>query len=32
MGKKRRNFNKEYTIETVRLIVEEGRRISELAL
>jgi len=31
MGKKRRRFTKEFKLETVRLIVEEGRRISELS-
>ena len=31
MGKKRRQFTKEFKIEAVRLIVEEGRRISEVA-
>ena len=31
MGKKRRQFSKEYKIEAVRLIVEEGRRISDVA-
>ena len=31
MGKKRRSFTKEFKIEAVRLIVEEGRRISELS-
>jgi transposase len=30
MGKKRRQFSKEFKIEAVRLIIEEGRRISEL--
>ncbi len=31
MGKKRSQYTKEYKIETVRLIVEEGRPISEVA-
>ena len=31
MGEKRRRFTKEFKLEAVRLIVEEGRRISELA-
>jgi transposase-like protein len=31
MGKKRRVFTKEFKNEAVRLIVEEGRRISELS-
>ena len=31
MGKKRRQYTKEFKTEAVRLIVEEGRRISELA-
>jgi transposase len=31
MGKKRRSFSKEFKLEAVRLIVEEGRRISELS-
>ena len=31
MGKKRRQFTKEYKIEAVRFIVEEGRPISEVA-
>ena len=31
MGKKRRQFSKEFKIEAVRLIIEEGRRIFELA-
>ena len=31
MGKKRNQYTKEYKIEAVRLIVEEGRRISELS-
>ncbi|MCH7623243.1 MAG: transposase, partial [Nitrospinae bacterium] len=31
MGKKRRQYTKEFKIEAVRLIVEEGRRISEVA-
>ena len=31
MGKKRRQFTKEFKIEAVRLILEEGRRISEVA-
>ncbi len=31
MGKKRRQFTKEYKIEAVRLVIEEGRRISEVA-
>ncbi len=31
MGMKRRQFTKEFKIEAVRLIVEEGRRISELS-
>ena len=30
MEKKRRRFSKEYKLEAVRLIVEEGRQISEL--
>ena len=31
MGNKRRQFTKEFKIEAVRLVVEEGRRISEVA-
>ncbi len=31
MGKNRRQYTKEFKTEAVRLIVEEGRRISELA-
>ena len=31
MREKRRRFTKEFKLEAVRLIVEEGRRISELA-
>jgi transposase len=31
MGKKRNKYTKEYNIEAVRLIVEEGRAISEVA-
>ena len=31
MGKKRNHYTKEYKVEAVRLIVEEGRPISELA-
>ncbi len=31
MGKQRRQFTKEFKVEAVRLIVEEGRRISELS-
>ena len=31
MGKKRRRFSKEFKLEAVRLIVEEGCRISELS-
>ncbi len=31
MRKKRNQYTKEYKIEAVRLIVEEGRRISELS-
>ena len=31
MVKKRRQFTKEFKVEAVRLIVEEGRRISEVA-
>ena len=31
MGKKRRQFTKEFKIEAVRLVAEEGRRISEVA-
>ena len=31
MGNQRRRFTKEFKIEAVRLIVEEGRRISELS-
>ena len=31
MGKKRRQYTKEFKTEAVRLIVEEGRRISEVA-
>lgn len=31
MGKNRRQFSKEFKVEAVRLIIEEGRRISELA-
>ena len=31
MGEKRRRFAKEFKLESVRLIVEEGRRISELS-
>jgi len=30
-GKESRQFTKEFKIEAVRLIVEEGRRISEVA-
>ena len=31
MGEKRRKYTKEFKIEAVRLIVEEGRRFSELS-
>jgi len=31
MGNQRRRFTREFKIEAVRLIVEEGRRISELS-
>ena len=31
MGKKRNQYTKEYKVEAVRLIVEEGRAISELS-
>lgn len=31
MGKQRRQYTKEFKVEAVRLIVEEGRRISELS-
>ncbi len=31
MGKKRNQYTKEFKIEAVRLILEEGRRIAELA-
>jgi len=31
MGKKRNHYSKEYKIEAVRLVVEEGRRVSEVA-
>jgi len=31
MGKKLRQYTKEFKVETVRLIVEEGRRISEVS-
>ena len=31
MGKKRNQYTKEYKVEAVRLIVQEGRPISELA-
>ena len=31
MGKKRRQYTKEFKVEAVRLIVEEGRPISEVA-
>ena len=31
MGKKRRQFTKEFKIEAVRLIVEAGRKVSEVA-
>ena len=31
MGKNRRQYTKEFRIEAVRLIVEEGRPISEVA-
>ena len=31
MGKKRRQYTKEFKIEAVRLIVEEGRPISDVA-
>ncbi len=31
MGKKRNPYTKEYKVEAVRLIVEEGRPISEVA-
>ena len=31
MGKKRNQYTKEYKVEAVRLIIEEGRAISEVA-
>ena len=31
MGKKRNQYTKEFKVEAVRLIVEEGRRISEVS-
>ena len=31
MGKKRNQYTKEYKVEAVRLIIEEGRPISELS-
>ena len=31
MGKKRNQYTKEYKVEAVRLVVEEGRPISELS-
>ena len=31
MGKKRRQFSKEFKVEAVRLIVEEGRLTSEVS-
>ena len=31
MGKKRSQYTKEYKVEAVRFIVEEGRPISELS-
>ena len=31
MGKKRRQFSKEFKVEAVRLIVEEGRRTTEVS-
>ena len=31
MGKKRRQYTKEFKIEAVRLIIEEGRPISDVA-
>jgi len=31
MGKKRNQYTKEYKVEAVRLMVEEGRPISELS-
>ena len=31
MGKKRNQYTKEYKVEAVRLMVEEGRPVSELA-
>ena len=31
MGKNRRQYTKEFKVEAVRLIVEEGRRISDVA-
>ena len=31
MGEKRRQYTKEFKVEAVRLIVEEGRRISEVS-
>ena len=31
MGKKRNQYTKEYKVEAVRLIVEEGRPLSEVA-
>jgi len=31
MGENRRHYTKEFKIEAVRLIVEEGRRISEVS-
>ena len=31
MGKKRKQYTKEYKVEAVRLIVDEGRSLSEVA-
>ena len=31
MGKKRNHYTKAFKIEAVRLVVEEGRRVSEVA-
>ena len=31
MGKKRRQFSREFKVEAVRLIVEEGRRTTEVS-
>lgn len=31
MGKQRRQYSREFKVEAVRLVVEEGRRLSEVA-